>query len=213
MEFASLLHIVENEPVFETGLLLSGNVDPFNVRKQLSRWTASGKLYQLRRGLYCLAPPYQKAVPHPFLIANRLLGGSYVSLQSALSYYGMIPELVPTTTSVTTAHSIIYSTPYGQCDYRHIQVRWFHTYHLINLGNDQWAFIATPEKALLDLVYLQPGGDEEDYLRSLRLQALDQLKLDLLQQLAFTVNKPKLMRAEKIICHLVEEENSGYKAL
>jgi hypothetical protein len=73
MDFASLLHIVENEPVFETGLLLSGNVDPFDVRKQLSRWTTSGKILQVRRGLYCLAQPYQKSVPHPFLIANRLV--------------------------------------------------------------------------------------------------------------------------------------------
>jgi predicted transcriptional regulator of viral defense system len=213
MDFASMLHIVENEPVFETGLLLSGNVDPFDVRKQLSRWTASGKLYQLRRGLYCLAPPYQKVVPHPFLIANRLLGGSYVSLQSALAYYGMIPELVSATTSVTTAHPTTYSTPFGQCDFRHIQVRWFHTYHRVELENDQWAFIATPEKALLDLVYLQPGGDKENYLRSLRLQALDQLELDVLQRLAFTATKPKLMRAVKTICHLVEEEYSEYKAL
>ena len=66
MNFANLLHNVENEPVFETSLSLSGDVDPFNVRKQLSRWTTSGKIYQLRRGLYSLAQPYQKSVPHHF---------------------------------------------------------------------------------------------------------------------------------------------------
>jgi predicted transcriptional regulator of viral defense system len=205
MDFASLLRVVENEPVFETGLLLSGNVDPFDVRKQLSRWTTSGKIYQLRRGLYSLAQPYQKSVPHPFLIANRLVGGSYVSLQSALAYYGMIPELVPTTTSV--------STPFGQYDFRHIQVSWFHTYHRKELGNNQWAYIATPEKALLDLVYLQPGGDEDDYLHSLRLQAMDQLDMGLLQRLASTADKPKLNRAAKIIQHLVDEEKTGYQSL
>lgn len=213
MEFNTLLRVVENEPVFETGLLLAGAVDPFDVRKQLSRWTASGKLYQLRRGLYSLAPPYQKSIPHPFLIANNLVSGSYVSLQSALAYYGLIPELVPMTTSVTTARPITYSTPFGQCDFRHVQVGWFHSYHQVDLGNLQWAFIATPEKALLDLVYLQPGGADDDYLRSLRLQALDQLDMELLQRLSSAANKPKLIRAVKIIQHLVNEETMGYQPL
>jgi predicted transcriptional regulator of viral defense system len=213
MEFKSLLHIIENEPVFETGLLLSGNVDPFDIRKQLSRWTSSRKLYQLRRGLYSLAPPYQKVVPHPFLIANRLVTGSYVSLQSALAYYGLIPENVPATTSVTTSHPIIYNTSFGQFDFHHIQANLFHTYRQLDLGDDQRAFIASPEKALLDLVYLQPRGDEQEYLRSLRLQALDQLDLDLLKRLASTANKPKINRAVTAIRHLVEEEKLGYQTL
>jgi predicted transcriptional regulator of viral defense system len=213
MEFKALLRIIGNEPVFETGLLLAGAVDPFDVRKQLSRWTTSGKLYQLRRGLYSLAPPYQKSIPHPFLVANRLVTGSYVSLQSALAYYGLIPELVPMTTSVTTARPTTYSTPFGQCDFRHIQAGWFHSYRWTDLGNGQWAFIATPEKALLDLVYLQSRGDEDDYLRSLRLQALDQLDMDLLQQLSTHLNKPKLIRAVNTIQQLVNEETMGYQPL
>lgn len=213
MNFINLLHAVENEPIFETGLLLSGNVDSLDVRKQLSRWTASGKIYQLRRGLYGLAPPYRKVVPHPFLIANRLQAGSYVSLQSALAHYGMIPELAPVTTSVTAAHPATYHTPLGLFDFRHIQVNWFRSYRRVDLDNNQWVFLATPEKALLDLVYLQPGGDKEEDLRSLRLQALDQLDLDLLQQLASTANKPKLIRAVKTIQRLAEEEKSEYDPL
>lgn len=62
-----------DEPVFEAGLLLAGDVDPSDVRRQLSRWVNAGRLYQLRRGLYALAPPFQKIRPHPFLVANRLV--------------------------------------------------------------------------------------------------------------------------------------------
>lgn len=91
MKFEQLLAAVGDEPVFETGLLLAGEVDPSDVRRQLSRWVASGRLFQLRRGLYALAPPFQKVLPHPFLVANRLVGGSYVSLQSALAHHGLIP--------------------------------------------------------------------------------------------------------------------------
>ena len=113
MKFSELIKIVGDEPVFETGLLLTGEVDPANVRRQLSRWTNSVKLYQLRRGLYALAPPFQKIKPHPFLIANRMVRGSYVSCQSALAYYGLIPEYVPTVTSVTTGRPARWQTPFG----------------------------------------------------------------------------------------------------
>ena len=100
MEFNRVIEIVQDEPVFETGLLLAGHVDPNNIRRQLTRWTKSGRIYQLRRGLYALAPPYQKVKPHPFYVANRLVRGSYVSCQSALTFYGLIPESVPTAVSV-----------------------------------------------------------------------------------------------------------------
>ena len=141
------------------------------------------------------------------------MAGSYVSLQSALVYYGMIPELVPITTSVTTVHPTTYDTTLGQFNFHHIQISWFKNFNQKDLGNNQWAFIATPEKALLDLIYLQPGGDKEDYLQSLRLQALDQLDMDLLQLLASISNKAKLLRAARLIQHLVDEENWGYTPL
>jgi predicted transcriptional regulator of viral defense system len=213
MEFSFLLQIIENEPVFETGLLLTGDVNALDVRKQLSRWTAAGKIFQLRRGLYCLAPPYQKVIPHPFLLANRLRSGSYVSLQSALAYYGMIPENVPVTTSITTGRPENIQTPLGQFDFRHITVNWFSGYRQIDLDNDQKAFIATPEKALLELVYLQAGGETDAYLREMRLQALENLDMEKLRSLANVADKPKLLRAVDVIQNLASEEKSEYVSL
>jgi len=66
MEFNDLLDLVGEEPVFNSALLMAGDVNPGLMRQQLSRWVKSGKVYQLRRGLYALAPPYQKCKPHPF---------------------------------------------------------------------------------------------------------------------------------------------------
>ncbi len=59
MRFQELAEIVADEPLFETGLLLAGAVDPADLRRQLSRWTRSGRVRQLRRGLYTLAPPWE----------------------------------------------------------------------------------------------------------------------------------------------------------
>jgi predicted transcriptional regulator of viral defense system len=206
MEFTELIEIVSLEPVFETGLLLAGNADPRDIHRQLSRWNEGGKIYQLRRGLYCLAPPFQKVRPHPFLVANRMLPASYVSLQSALAYYGMIPEHVPVTTSVTTSRQGHWETPVGVFDFRHIQVDFFDGYRLIDLGEKQRAFIARPEKALLDLIYLEPGGDTLNYLAELRLSNLNQLDSVILMRLAGRIKKPKLIRAVKRIKELAGEE-------
>ena len=213
MEFRELLQIVGDEPVFETGLLLAGPVDPTDVRRQLSRWTASGRLIQLRRGLYALASPYQKTRPHPFLIAGRMVRGSYVSLQSALAHSGLVPEYVPVTTSVTTARPSRWETQLGVYAFRHIKVDLFYGYQRIDLGGGQHAYVASPEKALLDLIYLQPGGDQLPYLEGLRLQGLDRLNRDELHRLAGLACSPKLLRAAVLIDRLARVEVAEYRTL
>jgi predicted transcriptional regulator of viral defense system len=213
MEFNYLVKIIGDEPVFETGLLLAGDVDPRDVRRQLSRWTKAGRLYQLRRGLYALAPPFQKVKPHPFVIANRMVRGSYVSCQSALAHYGLVPEHVPVVISVTTARPARWETPLGIYEFHHVKTDFLHGYRLTDLGSGQKAFVAAPEKALLDLIYLRPGGDAPNYLYELRLQNLERLNLDELQRLADLTKSPKLKRAAKSVVELARAETREYETL
>jgi len=93
MKWQALLALVADEALFSSALLLAGDVSAAQVRLQLSRWVKTGRLLQLRRGLYALAPTWRKLEPHPFLIANQLQRGSYVSLQSALAFYGSSPSM------------------------------------------------------------------------------------------------------------------------
>lgn len=213
MEFGALLDAVGDEPVFETGLLLAGKVDAADVRRQLSRWVRAGRLYQLRRGLYALAPPFQKVKPHPFLVANRLVRSSYVSLQSALAHSSLIPEHVPATTSVTSGRPGRWQTPLGTYDFRHVQSGFLTGYRRLDLGGGQEAFVATPEKALLDLIHLEPGADETEYLEGLRLQHLESLRLDELRRIAELSGRPKLVRAAERIVRLAETEALEYEVL
>jgi predicted transcriptional regulator of viral defense system len=213
MEFTHLLKIVGDEPVFATDLLLAGDVDADDVRRQLSRWVNAGRLYQLRRGLYALAPPFQRAKPHPFLIANRLVRGSYVSQQAALAHYGLIPEAVPGVTSVTTGRPGRWATAFGVYEYRHVKTGLFFGYRLAEISPGLRAFIATPEKALLDLVHLRAGGDDPAYLTELRLQNLDRLNLAALRGLADQAASPKLRRAAAIVAGLARDEAEEYKEL
>ncbi len=213
MRFERIQEIVGEEPFFETGVLLAGGVDPASVRRQLSRLVASGRLIQLRRGLYVLAPPYRKVKPHPFLLANQMVRPSYVSLQSALAFYGLIPEHVPVVTSVTTARPGRWNTGLGDFAFRHIKRELFFGYRREDLGGGQEALVAAPEKALLDLAYLQPGSDRREYLRELRLQNLESLDLERLGAFARESGSPKLLRVASRVEELAGEEAEEYEKL
>jgi len=212
MEFDRLLELIGAEPVFETAILLAGNVNPDNIHVQLSRWTKSGRIYQLRRGLYAIAPPYQKIKPHPFLIANQLQRASYVSTQSALAFYGMIPDTVQVTGSVTTGRPERIQTPLGIFEFRHIKPNLLQGYRMTDLSGQQ-ALVATPEKALLDLIYLHPGGDTLEYLRELRLQNLDRLTPDNLRKQSDIFDTPKSRKAVEVITSLTQIETQEYEDL
>ena len=202
MKFAELLAAVGDEPVFDTGFLLAGNVSSDDVRRQLSRWVTAGRLVQLRRGLYALAAPYRKTEPHPFLVANRLVRGSYVSLQSALAYHGLIPEHVPVTTSLTTGRPQRRDTPFGAFDYHHCSPDRLTGFRVEPLGGGQEGFVATPAKALADLVHLVPGADEDAYLSELRLTNLE--RIDTTEGLDPGVDRPKVRRAFRRLVALRE---------
>jgi predicted transcriptional regulator of viral defense system len=213
MDFAELVRVVGDEPVFETGLLLAGAVAAPDVQRQLSRWAAGGRIIQLRRGVYALAPPFQKVKAHPFVLANRMMQGSYVSRQSALANYGLIPEYTPVVTSVTTQRPNRWDTPLGSFDYRRIKVDLFWGCRLIEIAPGQEAFVASPEKALLDLIYLHAGGDDRAYLSELRLQDMAQLDLEQLQRQAERAASPKLKRAATIVAELARAEEREYQRL
>jgi predicted transcriptional regulator of viral defense system len=213
MKFERLLELVGDEPVFDTSLLMAGKINPNIVRLQLTRWTKSGRVYQLRRGLYALAPPFQKIKPHPFLIANRLHRASYVSGVSALAFYGLIPDVVQATISVTAGRPVRWKTVQGVFEFHHIKPELLRGYRMIELDHAQQALIAMPEKALLDQVYLQPGGDTPGYLHELRLQNLDRLEIEALRHQVETFNTPKLYRAFKEIVRLARSEAQEYETL
>lgn len=211
MKFSELVSVVGEVPVFESGLLLAGRSDPEGVRRQLSRWTCSGKITKLRRGLYALSPPWRRCHPHPFLVANRLMPGTYVSGLSALAHAHVIPEYVPETTSVGPGKPHIRQLALGRFSFRHLGPRMLFGYQAVAVDGDQQAFVATPEKALLDLVYLHPGGDRRDYLAELRLDC-DALCVQELTTLAARSESPKLMRVAKRL-RALKDETPRYRTL
>jgi predicted transcriptional regulator of viral defense system len=208
MKWDALLALLGRLPLLESSMLLAGPDSPAEVRRQISRWVASGRLIQIRRGLYALAPPYARESPSPFAVASRLRGPSYVSLQSAMAYHGVIPESVAMVTSVTTGRPGRMRTPLGDFTYRHLRRSLFWGYREIAAGRDQKAFMADPEKALLDLFCLTPGPVRRAFVSGLRL-APGGLDLDRLRVFARRSASPKLIRAAVLTARLLQDERRG----
>jgi len=202
MKFSELVRHFRDRPFFESReiVLLFDEPAP-QVQARLSRWRRQGKLTQLRRGRYLLSEEDRRSEVSDFYIANYLYRPSYVSLQSALEYYDMIPEAVGMVLSLTTLHGREWQTPAGVFRYRSIGAARFWGYKergAVRPGDDarQRRFlIASPEKAVLDLFYLEPGDWTDERLEGLRLQNLGAIDRQRLVDFADKFQSAKVRRA------------------
>jgi predicted transcriptional regulator of viral defense system len=205
MKFEDLIRKVSHLPAFKVSFLAAGG-SLEQIRLQISRWVNDGKVIRLHKGLYTLSEPYRKTDCQPFCIVNSLKKASYVSLQSALSWHGIIPEYVPATTCVTTDRPQTIETPLARFEFRHVSNKYFWGYQQVVLASEQTAFIACPEKALLDLVYLTPGSDKMELLEELRLQNFEKIDVAVLMQFAERFNSPKIKRAACMIEEILKTD-------
>lgn len=143
------------------------------------------QIFRLKKGLYVCNPEVTGKILSTELIANHLCAPSYVSMSSALRYYGLIPEAVYTMQSMTLKHARSFDTPLGRFEYRYISKEAF-SVGLTSIRKEGFAFVmATPEKALCDLiansakVNLRYVKDVEIYLeKDIRMEMEDFRQLD-----------------------------------
>lgn len=174
MKWGEFLDEFGDHPLFHSSMLdLFPDSRPY-VRVQLSRWVGSGKLVQIRRGWYLIASPFRKKEVPAAVIANSVVSPSYLSLEWAMAFHGMIPEAVPNPTSVTTVRADGFRFEGRSYLYRNIQPACFLGYERIEYQENR-ILVAVPEKALWDTVYLfvRRGGFSSAWLDALRLQNLD----------------------------------------
>lgn len=145
-------------------------------RNSLTRWEQKKLIIKLRQEWYSF-PDMLNRADFSRYIASRIYCPSYISLHTALSIYGIIPEAVSTITSVTTLKTSRFENQFGQYSYQNIKPTLFFGYKpistpknnsMVNQTQQTW-YIAYPEKALLDLLYLYPFYNNESELKELRL--------------------------------------------
>ena len=179
-------------------------IDYFQLKSALSEYAhphakiqqllAAGALIRVKKGLYVLGKDYTHSLFSLTILANLIYGPSAISLEYALSYYGLIPERVYALTSITPQRDKIFETPVGRFTYRYLTMKKY-TIGLtrLRLNDGRYIIIASPEKALLDKIYfskplvIQNNQDAENFLfEDLRIDenVLETLNVDLLTEIA-----------------------------
>lgn len=156
-----------------------------SANKKVTWLEKQGVIIRLKRGLYVVNPEHSGKTLSSELIANHLYTPSYISMSTALRYYGLIPEAVYVHQSMTVKHSRSFQTPVGSYDYKYISREAF-SIGVRSMHKGDYAFlIASPEKALCDLiansskVNLRYMKDVEIYLeQDIRMDMDEFYKLD-----------------------------------
>jgi predicted transcriptional regulator of viral defense system len=160
-------------------------------RDRISALLADGSLVRVRKGLYVFGERYRREPISREVLANLVYGPSYVSLDFALSHYGLIPERVEDVTSVTTGEKKVFTTPLGVFSYQPLSVNRYAQGIRWTIEGDVRYLIASPEKALVDKVWMDKRfklagrNDLEAYL-------LDDLRMD--EDMLQALDKSQLAR-------------------
>ena len=144
-------------------------LDPDFREPTLNDWLNNGWIKRIRRFWYADSSFNPQGNDY-FFIANRIYSPSYISLESALSHYGFIPETTLQITSVSTRKTNFFDTQYGVFSYQSIKNSLYFGYEVIE-NNDRPFILATPEKAILDYLYLHSAITSIEDLKGLRINS------------------------------------------
>jgi predicted transcriptional regulator of viral defense system len=155
-------------------------------RDKITALLRQGIIIRVKKGIYVFGEKYSRGHFSREVLANMIYGPSYVSLDYALHYYGLIPERVEAVTSVTCGRGRRFSTPVGLFIYRMIHLRAYQVgIDQVEIEGDRPFLIATPEKALADKIHDDRGTgirtqeEMKDYLlKNLRVDPESLAKLD-----------------------------------
>ncbi len=158
MDYRPVLTRLSNQPLSHQ-LLVSIFKDYERPNDKIYQLAKEGVIQSIKKGLYVVGPALNlDRKPEPFLLANHILGPSYVSVETALSYHGLIPERVYEIASMTTQAPRKFNTPLGTFTYTRLPLPYYaFGIRSEKLADDQYAMVASPEKALFDKIITTSG--------------------------------------------------------
>ena len=212
MNYTQFKKQFQNNPIIRSRDVILTHDNPQVLRNQLSRWHKKGLLISLRKGVYLLNTQDRKVEVDAHVLGNVLYEPSYVSLEYALYYYGLIPEAVADITSVTTRATAAFTNEMGHFIYQHVKPGVFRGFKKFEQGEMSY-FMAEPEKALVDFLYLNLSkfkDDPRDILEhSYRLQNIEDLNTDRFIEWAKLFKTKKLMRVIKNLVVWIKKLKGG----
>ncbi len=201
---------VKDWPVIESASLHLLYANKREVELQLSRWVKQEKLIKLKRGFYILDDKYRKVEIFEPYFAAILKSPSYISLEKALEMHHLIPDVIYTFTSVTTRRRPIeFINRAGRFKYTCIKKEYFWGYGVVQgPGRDNTikGYLAEPEKAIIDLFYVQQKKISPAFIESLRLQNTGLLDIEKLARYSRKMGVPFISRAVDLLLDVLEKE-------
>jgi len=190
MNFIHFKNSLREFPVFSIADIRStyGDFD----RRRLSEWQKKGYIQKIIKGYYLFSDVAMNENTL-FAIANKIYKPSYISLETAMSHYQLIPESIYMITSVSTKRTYLFETPLAPFSYRAIKPALFFGYTLLPGGIK----IAFMEKAILDFFYLNPSVQTENDFSSLRVnreEVLDRMNKKRLSDYIHRFNRKRLSK-------------------
>jgi predicted transcriptional regulator of viral defense system len=184
------------QPEVDYQALMAQLIGFSHPRRKLREMQDKGQLIRLKKGFYVFSQDFIGQPHSPEIVANLLYGPSYLSLEYALSYYGLIPERVEALTSVTTNKNKTYATPIGLFTYQHMHSQIYPLGLKIQLTIDQRKFLmATPEKALVDLFSLKFRSLEKPNSTDIINALSEDLRVNM-DELASQINRMMLLELQ-----------------
>ena len=162
---------------FDYQTLLTALREYKRPRDRITRLLSQGTIVRVKKGLYVFGEDERREPAHKGVLANLIFGPSYVSLEYALQYHGLIPEKVETVTSVALGRSREFTTPLGRFTYRTIPLSAFRTgVERVEIGQGRHYLQALPEKALADKLYADKVPPPT--LKNIRAYLIEDLRTD-----------------------------------
>lgn len=186
--------LVQFPAEFDYNLLLHALREYKKPRDKIRGLIKNKDIIRVKKGIYVLGKEYNKPY-NKFILANQIYGPSYISGQTALAYWNMIPERVELILSMTAKRKKQFETPVGRFSYVYCPQQPFNLgVRLEDAGEEKKFLIASPEKALCDVTAMQTHiSTREEMVEFIELMRLD-----------FNTN-------EKLDIGLIEKINAGYK--
>lgn len=212
MDYRAALTRFSNQPLTHQ-LLVSIFRNFERPNDKIYQLTRQGFIQPVKKGLYVAGPAlHTDRRPDPFLLANHILGPSYVSVETALSYHGLIPERVYEIASMTIQAPRKFTTPLGNFTYTRIPLPYYaYGIRSKKLANDQYAMVASPEKALCDKIITTSGlllrskkAAREFLIENMRIDEDDLKQLNAKEMLTWIKGSPK-KESLLMVAHVIQE--------
>lgn len=200
-------NLIQFPPEFDYNLLLHALRDYKKPRDKIRGLLKDKDIIRVKKGLYVLGKAYDKPYSR-YVLANLIYGPSYITAQTALAFWNMIPERVELIISMTTKRKKLFETPVGRFSYLYCPKKVFNIgIHLEDAGDQKKFLIASPEKALCDMTAMQTDistkREMQEFLTLMRLDygAGKDLDLSLLEEIKTGYRKQSI----KLLLHCLKE--------